>query len=587
MNKQKRNILITLGFLFLFLLLPNIKAGLKIIGFLERDFVASETGAIFETKSEKSFKAFFGKADDNKIPTISLIAEGKKFDLTVLENTESIPTPTPQEPVSTISAELSDSITSSPSAITSGPKYKTIEDGYLEVSRIQGEIASLSSSLSKISGQIEGIEKDVSNISYDVAKSLGLIEQSFFGPYEMIKRRGLFSGQAEISFYIDKHKLIEKWQITGLKNNKISFLFQSDDLNFEVNKNQDWGIFSESQPIMYINTKLYDVKNKEISLEVVEKEEFGKSATGHEVTLLLPEEIVNDKNNFPLTLVREYSPTFPTSQTPQMILEDIIGEEVTSFTTNFVGSQPKFIARKNDYLVVADTTERRVVGIKDQEVTALLTNVDVNGLSCKDDGCVLSTENKLLSFDPTIIATISADIDKEKMFKELEVSEKPIGGIAVSGDTILTTSLVSPNGSLYLRHGITNKDEKTLTNLSFPELPSINQNGNLFAFFADGQLQFLGKDLPNESIPISQKPISYAFGQDNHFYIILKDERFDQNIIVRLTPTFKPEVLIGIRGNFLSVLPEENGLTIGMKLDENTGAVITLPWNKLRWERFE
>ena len=133
-------------------IIPRINFGLKVLGFVEKDFIKSTSGAIFETNKESFFKARVGNSSDNAKTQLYLEIEGHNFELSLLPSLtatssfslkESTPSASPIQ-IATSSPELKLDDINNPQSSVSASISGLLKD-------INDQIASVSSGLSEIS----------------------------------------------------------------------------------------------------------------------------------------------------------------------------------------------------------------------------------------------------------------------------------------------------------------------------------------------------------------------------------------------------------------------------------------------------
>lgn len=557
-------------------IIPRINFGLKVLGFVEKDFIKSTSGAIFETNKESFFKARVGNSSDNAKTQLYLEIEGHNFELSLLPSL-----------TATSSFSLKESTPSSPIQIaTSSPELKLddINNPQSSVSAsISGLLKEINDQIASVSSGLSEISKEIKKIRDKVIDTIGGTEQTFVGPYEAIKHKGEFLG--EVIYYVDKHTLIESWSFNELQDFNIPFALSSDNLNLTISTMQKWEFFDGSKKILAIESELYGKNNEKISLPEVEEQKISGNQTKGPVILKIPEEIITEqKDIFPIKIIRRYNMANDEENSPKSKLIRLFGEETTAQSA-IIGPSPRFITRASDYILAYDNIDKNLqVVTRNENAGTIFSDIEATGLSCGEEKCLLAVSDNLIVFDPLTLLEALPTTDRETLIQKIGLADNPIGGVAQAGKTIFRTSNVSPNGTLYKLENLEKEEEKVTSNLPNAQLLSVNKKGERFALLADGQLQIGAVNSKPKIINLPEQPESLSFGPDNFLYAVIPYEKTNTKMIIRIAPdTNKFEILSNFDGEFISIFADGQGLVIGLNLDSKTGAVVSLPWEKLSW----
>jgi hypothetical protein len=545
--KAKVGVVLTI-LAIIFLVLPNVNAGLKVLGFAEKDFIESTSGGIYELnpKAFPYFRAIIGNSNKIDEARVNIEKDGNSFDLVFLSKEPEV---TP--------VQINQEVSNAPDEIT------TLEE----------ESQAITKELENLSGQVEDIQAEVAQV-------LGEKSQSYFGPYEKIEFRGTSAANL-IKYYRDKADLVETWELTDTTKTNLNFLFETaSGLSLKIDENQNLQILNGKNPLMNIDIYLEDSKGEVIPLPTVASEvktpDYGKIA----FTTQLPNDLKTGKFNFPVKLVRKYS----------LIPEPgIDANYLLKLNLNYLAEKAVFSAPKPKYLSIIDgnnyiywdEASSEVMFVKSGGSNPLFNLPDLIGLDCRVNICIAATPGGFVEFDPENILLTDLSQRNEKL-QITPVEDGPVGGVSLSKNNFIRTANYNPGGSVYLSDSINRIGSKLNSNLSFPRLPEISQDEASHGFYADGKIYFWQLGAYSEFY-LPSEPIDLAMDDQNRLYFIVPFAKNNINILGRVTPGLGLEVASGLSTNLTSVDVKAENILFGVNLDDSTGAIVSAKLEDINW----
>jgi len=538
-----------------FFVLPNIHGGLKILGFVEKDFIVSTSGALYETNNNPYFRALIGSSSDTKQSILKFEIQGKTVTIGLLDAAEEAPV-----------VKLVD--------VNETPSNLIIPESLIHA---EAELASAEAVLQEIANKTYEVSQEVSEI-------IGEAEQTFFGPREQIVLRAIEKIN-KVTYYRKQNALIETIELVNPDIETLHFVVKSPDISVRKTRLQDWNLVSEGNGLMTVKTHMVDGRGAVSALPEVDNA-FTESTDDTIHHLLLPVEWMQSPSRvFPLKVVRTFAPLEPVHDSLESKLQNIVGEQFVELSL-FTSHNPRFLTLFKGDVLYWEALSGTISLIQNGNTIPLFTEPLLSGLSCTDNGCFAARTDTIQFFNPTDILNRLPESDINTFFESLKVSDTPLGGIAVGKGTILRTSYSSPTGAVYGSSTFGGVENKVYENVSFPSFPAVSEDGQYRSFWAEGKL-FIGEANSNwQTISIPFEPESVSIGNDNRVYFIVKFDPLQTDMVVRVTPGLGLEILSHVTGDFSSLHITNDTLYLGLNIDERNGAVLKLPQNILAWNQW-
>jgi len=497
-------------------------------GFLHTDFVVAENGASYRTNEEPYFTAYIGSASDKSVTKTAMTVEGKQFSLTFV----------PSFATESANLEAPTSITATDSA----------EQPYTLLS------------------QLDAMNKQI-------ISTVGKTEQVFDGPREVIFHEGLFQGT--IIYSIDDHRFVEEWTAQQLLQQHLTFHSESPEYTFVVLPDQTWEYRDGVKPVIKITTTV-TVDGAPSALPTVseQKIEAGNSA---EVQLVIPPSAYGKK----IVLTRIYERVDGKTLSQMELLQRAVGENYA--TQSAILSFPVRSMTMFGGEIVLINGEDRTAGVLSPNglYTALPLTLDT--VACGEQTCYGSDASAYVVFSPHMTLLPGQETETVR----IPVGDGPIGGIAVTDDTVYRTSATSPVGGIYTITNFEKDEQKIYSGYSNANEIAVFSKLKNIAFIADGQLQIGELDGSVKPVHLPTPIRSISFGSDGYLYGIMSYEKRQKDMVVRFSlATNSLEILTNVEGQFTALVAAPRALVVSMGIADKTWAIVPIPFGDMQWHTY-
>jgi hypothetical protein len=548
MKTRSKLLLFTTLFALLFLILPNIGGALKVLGFIEPDFIKSTSGAIYET-NPVAFPYFLfkvGASEDKANPAVELVASGKTFKIKQLTSSGEVKVePDPQ------------------GVIENEPVLEGIDTSPFE--KIENSLASISAELAEV-------EQKVSETSLETLSVLGESEQRLFGPYEQILFRRT-DGNGEYSYHREGVKIIETLNFVAIPEKLDLQVELPSDTRMVLSSNGVASLVSDG--VVVASFKLmFSTDGSSYGDFVTAEGNYSGSST----------------LSFPLTDLAGKSGAiriiYSADSTNITEIEKLgISKEYVQFSTS-VAPEPKYLTQyKGETLFYSEVGTSMSI-IRSQAMTTLFSFPEsVLGVSCSTDDCFAISKSGLYQFNPDeALKSMESDVQIAYAPTFFEVSDSVSGGLGSSSEYFYRTSSVSPGGSVYEFAAENLNGVKILSDLSTPTLISSNSNATRVVLWSDGKLLVGSSSGEFESVQIDHTPTSLAVDDFGFIYLALSPSGSERSVVVRLNPeSGDSHVLAKFVGDISSIMVDSQHLSVGLSVSNSVGAIVKLPLDSAKW----
>lgn len=545
LSVRKKFILFTSIFAFVFLVLPNIGGAMKVLGFIEPDFVKSTSGALYETNPQ-AFPYFLFKvgSGENQSETVSsFVVSGKT--ISVKQVTQKL---TESESSETIVEDLSGlGLDTSP------------------LEKIESELASISAELAEV-------EQKVSETSFDTMNVLGASDQRLFGPYEQIVFRRN-DGNGEYSYHREGNKILETLSFVNIPESLGLQISMPEGVRMVVSTNGVANFVSDGTTIASLKL-LLSIENGPFGEFVVDGGNYSDLTT---ITIPL-----GDMEGKSGSIRLVYSAE---GQNITEIEKLGISQEYVQFHT-LVSPDPLYLTQFKGETVFYSELGSSVSLLRGQAMTTLFSFPEqITGMSCTDFVCFASSKSGLYKFNPEeALNLVNSDTLSSFTPQLIEVGDGNTGGLTSSESLFIRTSNVSPEGAVYEFGEDNLQGVKILSDLSSPSIIASNLNSTRIALWSDGKL-FIGSSTGEfESVDLEYTPISIAVDESGLVYLALAPGSGQKAMVVRLNPeSGDSHVLSKFVGDITSLDVNSSELAIGVSVSSLTGAIVKLPLDSSKW----
>jgi len=538
-----------------YLMLPKIPGILKLVGFVERDFISSTSEFIYEsTQTHPELQLRIGKRSDPQAYQVAIVKDGKSILFSgvlraqaTVENT----TPTSKEIIPTdVTASVEASLSATVQEDAKGDSTATDS-----ATRIEGASPSAQPSPTETPIQIEEIPTQKQEV-----------EQSFLEAYEKIILKN--DGYPTITYHWEGAQIIEEWQLSQ-EVDHFDFQITSNGLESIGNDNRTL-IMIESTPIVELTAQVHDAKGSVAPVV--------QTVTPDLLSISIDQDwLQSTDRTLPITMARSYHPLMTQTITPRELLTTVVSEDIVS-TALEIPTQTTLMTQFNQKILFWKADNHTIYSIENGRAAAIFTIFDQPiALSCTAQDCSFVTQTGRYLFTPPLDPSGNPTLINQEDI--IQLSEQPIGGYASTNQEIYITSDTNPSGYLIKKTGDT--VSTLLQNTNYAKEVSVSPDGTTVAVWANGQLQISQNGNDFQPINLTAQPIAFSAGNDGAVYAIVPAGD-DVSTILRVTPTHSQEIP-NLRAKFTAILWTEQTLSIAYTQSPLVGYLLGLPTHQINW----
>lgn len=533
---------------------PRVPGVLKLLSFIEKDFITSTSEYMFEsTETHPELQVRIGRSDDPQGFHLAIFKDGAHIAFTGVSY---------QPGTQIVVPPPSTSPTISPSS--SATPLPTTDIISQSASDAAQQVASESASHSTQSAEL------ISTASTSaLPKAIESIDQSFFGTYEkLILQPAVYP---QITYHWEGSRLVETWSITA-QNAEFTFNIEQSGLTI-AGENGSFLLFKDAVPVVELTTTVHDAKGAETPVI--------QSITGMVLTLTIdPAWVTSPDRVYPLTLVRNYQTLTNNQLDPKVVLATNIAPEIVA-TALEIPAHSQFFTSYADQIIFFDEQTHVIYSLINGALAPVATLPEkIIALSCSSHGCTAVTHDGMYLFDvPTEQKSEPATLMIES---KVASPVTPLGGYAQTEATTFLTQNTNPGGTVRaLPFGAT-QSTIILDNLSYAQAITATHDGSLVGVWANGQLYIAAKSEGFSFTILPAPPIAVTAGLDGYIYSIVTLDDGIQGIV--RTASGKNEVLKDLRGAFTGILWKEGAVYIAHTFNQRTGYLLHVPLEGTEWE---
>lgn len=555
-------ILIAIGWL----ISPRLPGILKLLSFVEKDFINSTSESIYEsTKTHPEFQVRIGHKENPQAFTISVYKEESSITFTGISYQPGKvmiqSTPVVAQLVDTIAtsaAQSSQDSLASPSAT--------------QVSKPDETSATESATSPQQQEAVPEVKIEALNVATPSAlpKAIDSIDQSLFGSYERLTLQGAV--YPTISYHWEGSRLVETWNITS-QNAEFSFKIEGSGLVIN-GENEQFLIFKDSTPVIELTSSIEDSNGAQTTVK--------QKITDGILTLSIdPEWISSPERVYPLTLRRNYQALANNQVDIKTVLATKIPSELVASAVE-IPPQTRFLNKVEDKFIFFDEKSSIVYELSHDTLIPKVQITDkLIALSCLSHECAAATKDGIYTISITTQQETAPQIIS--LENKIPILFTPVGGYAQTEDAVFITQDTNPAGSLRKTTTDSQSIEVLLDNLNYAQEITTTPDGKVMAIWANGQLYVLTASGSFSVIQLPSPPIAMAAGSDGYIYSILNLDD-GQDVIARSSLS-GTEVLSQLQGAFTALAWKDATLYIAYAFNQQTSYLLQMPIEATQWER--
>lgn len=550
------------------LISPRLPGILKLLSFVEKDFINSTSESIYEsTKTHPEFQVRIGHKENPQAFTIAVYKEESSITFTGISYQPGkimIPsTPVVPQLLDTIATSAAQSSQDSPTLASSSATQVTKPD---ETTATESAIPSQQQ---ETVPEVKVEELSVATPSA-LPKAIDSIDQSLFGAYERLTLQGAV--YPTISYHWEGSRLVETWNITS-QNAEFSFKIEGSGLVIN-GENEQFLIFKDSTPVIELTSSIEDSNGAQTTVKQ-------KVADGILTLSVDPDWISSPERVYPLTLRRNYQALANNQVDIKTVLATKIPPELVASAVE-IPPETRFLNKVEDKFIFFDEKSSIVYELSHDTLNPKVQITDkLVALSCLPHECTAAARDGIYIISTTTQQETGPQIIS--LENKIPMLFTPVGGYARTEDAVFITQDTNPAGSLRKTTTDNQSIEVLLDNLNYAQEITTTPDGKVMAIWANGQLYVLTASGSFTVIQLPSPPIAMAAGSDGYIYSILSLDD-GQDVIARSSLS-GTEVLSQLRGAFTALAWKDATLYVVYAFNQQTSYLLQMPIETTQWER--